>query len=219
MSGVLGYRRRVYQPAAFAVDDVETVVSLARSAGLGHLVVIGEGRPLSTPMPFVISDDGLQVRGHLARPNPVWRAAPCRALLIVPVSDAYISPSWYPSKAEHGKVVPTWNYEVVHAHGDLIAHDDRAWVADQIEALTNTNETVFEQPWSVADAPAEYVAQMQAGIVGVELVVDRLDGKRKLSQNRPEADVAGVIAGLAESGRRGAGEIAEAMRAPAPGAA
>jgi transcriptional regulator len=218
VSVVLGYRRRVYQPAAFAVDDVEIVVSLARASGLGHLVVIGEGRPLSTPMPFVISDDGLQVRGHLARPNRVWRAAPCRALLIVPVSDTYISPSWYPSKAEHGKVVPTWNYEVVHAHGDLIAHDDRAWVADQIEALTNTNEAVFEQPWSVADAPADYVAQMQAGIVGVELLVDRLDGKRKLSQNRPEADVTGVIAGLAASGRRGAGEIAEAMRAPTPGA-
>ena len=208
----------MYQPAAFAVDDVVTMVALARSAGLGHLVVIGEGRPLSTPMPFVISDDGMQVRGHLARPNPVWRAAPCRALLIVPVSDAYISPSWYPSKAEHGKVVPTWNYEVVHAHGDLIAHDDRAWVADQIEALTNTNEAMFDRPWSVADAPADYIAQMQAGIVGVELVVDGLDGKRKLSQNRPEVDVTGVIAGLGASGGRGAGEIREAMRAPASGA-
>jgi transcriptional regulator len=130
----------------------------------------------------------------------------------VPVSDTYISPSWYPSKAEHGKVVPTWNYEVVHIHGELVAHDDAGWVADQIATLTDTNEAGFERPWSVEDAPAEYVEQLRRGIVGVELIVDRLDGKRKLSQNRPEADVAGVVAALGASERRGAGDVAAAMR-------
>jgi transcriptional regulator len=202
----------VYQPPAFAVDDVDTIVALARTAGMGHLTVVADGHPMSTPMPFVIDDAGSQVRGHLARPNPIWRAAPCRALLIVPVSDAYISPSWYPSKAEHGKVVPTWNYEVVHAHGELIAHDDPGWVAAQIEALTTTNESDFERPWTIADAPADYIAQLRRGIVGVELVIDQLDGKRKLSQNRPDADVEGVITGLDGGDRRGAAPIATAMR-------
>jgi transcriptional regulator len=202
----------VYQPPAFVVDDVGAIVALARTAGMGHLTVPGGDGLSSTPIPFVIDDAGTQVRGHLARPNQVWRAAPCRALLIVPVSDTYVSPSWYPSKAEHGKVVPTWNYEVVHVHGELVAHDDPHWVAEQIADLTEVNESGFARPWSVEDAPADYVEQLRRGIVGVELLVDRLVGKRKLSQNRPESDVEGVIAGLDATDRRGASEIAAAMR-------
>jgi transcriptional regulator len=202
----------VHRVAAFAVDDQASVVDLARQAGFGHLVVVVDGEPISTPVPFVITDDGASVQAHVARPNSVWRAAPCRALLVVPVSDTYVSPSWYPSKAEHGKVVPTWNYEVVHARGRLVAHDDQDWIAYQIRALTDANEREFERPWSVDDAPAEYIAQMRRGIVGVELIVDSLEGKRKLSQNRVADDVAGVIAGLGAAGRRGAAAVAAAMR-------
>jgi transcriptional regulator len=199
-------------PAAFIEDDPAAVVGLARVAGFGHLTVVERDRPRSTPMPFLISDDGTLVRGHLARPNPIWRAAPCRALLIVPVSDTYVSPSWYPSKAEHGKVVPTWNYELVHVHGELVAHDDPVWVEQLVRDLTDLNESRLARPWSVDDAPASYVEQMVRGIVGVELRVDAIEGKRKLSQNRPDEDALAVVAALEASDGRGAAAVAEAMR-------
>jgi transcriptional regulator len=202
----------VYRPAAFAEDDPAVVVALARRAGYGHLTVAVDGRPQSTPMPFLISDDGTVVRGHLARPNPIWQAAPCRALLIVPVDDAYVSPSWYPSKAEHGKVVPTWNYEIVHAHGELVAHDDAVWVERLVRELTELNERPLPEPWSVDDAPADYVEKMVRGIVGVELLVDTLVGKRKLSQNKSVDDVSGIVTGLDTTRGRGAANIADAMR-------
>jgi transcriptional regulator len=163
-------------------------------------------------MPFLISDDGLVVRAHLARPNPVWRAAPCRALVIVPVSDTYVTPSWYSAKAENGKVVPTWNYEVVHIHGELVAHDDPAWVEQLVRDLTDHHEQRFASPWSVDDAPSDYVTQMVRGIVGVELTVDELVGKRKLSQNRSTQDRAAVVAGLDNTDGRGAATVSAAMR-------
>jgi transcriptional regulator len=202
----------MYVPPAFAVDDVGAAVSLARTAGFGHLVVVAPDGLTATPVPFVVDDAGAAVRMHLARPNDVWRAAPCRALLVVPVSDAYVSPSWYPSKAEHGKVVPTWNYEVVHAHGELAVHEDAAWVGRQIDDLTAQHESSFDAPWHVADAPAEFVDALQRGIVGVELAVTRWEAKRKLSQNRPEADRAGALAGMERAGLRGAAAVVDAMR-------
>lgn len=206
----------MYLPRAFVEDDVPTLVSIARTAGFGHLTLASSDGLVSTPIPFVIADDGSWVRGHLARPNSMWRAAPCRALLIVPVSDAYVSPSWYPSKAEHGRAVPTWNYEVVHLHGELVAHDDAMWVAAHVRQLSDTNEAGFEDPWSVDDAPRDYIEQMLRGIVGLELSVDRLEGKRKLGQNRSEADRAGTIAGLEQHAGRGAAAIAAAMRSVTP---
>ena len=202
----------VYRPPAFVEDDPGAIVALARQAGFGHLIAVEDGRPVSTPMPFIVSDDGAVVRGHLARPNPVWRAAPCAALLIVPVTDAYISPSWYPSKAEHGKVVPTWNYEIVHLQGELVAHDDVAWIEQLVRDLTELNEAPLPVQWSVDDAPADYLEKMLRGIVGVEILVDSSVGKRKLSQNRPANDQAGVVAGLDATRGRGAANIADAMR-------
>jgi transcriptional regulator len=202
----------MYRTPAFTEDDVTVLVALARTAGFGHLVVSTADGLLSTPVPFVIADDGGRVRMHLARPNAVWKAAPCGALLIVPVSDAYVSPGWYPSKAEHGKVVPTWNYEIVQVHGQLVAHDDVDWVRTQIDDLTALNESRLAQPWATTDAPAEFVDAMQRGIVGIELVVDRLEGKRKLSQNRPDADRAGAVEGMEAAGLRGAAAASAAMR-------
>jgi transcriptional regulator len=186
----------MYVPRHFAEDRDEIVLALLRAAGFGHLVVAGPDGLGSTPVPFVVDDDLTAVRAHVARPNPVWKLAPCDALMIVPVNDDYISPSWYPSKAEHGRVVPTWNYEVVHLHGRLVAHDDADWVDRQIRDLTDTNEAGLPEPWSVDDPPAGYVDTTKRGIVGIELTVDRAEAKRKLSQNRTAEDRAGALRGL-----------------------
>lgn len=200
----------MYVPRHFAEERTDVLVGLARTAGFGHLVVGGAGGFESTPLPFLVDDVGGQVRAHVARPNPIWRSAPCGALLVVPVSDGYVSPSWYPSKAEHGRVVPTWNYEVVHVHGRLVAHEDAGWLQAMVRDLTDLHESRRAEPWSVDDAPEDFTSRMVGGIVGLELIVDRLEGKRKLSQNRDESDREGAVAGLRENGqpRR---TIAEAM--------
>lgn len=204
--------RSVHQPRHFAVDDDAEVLAWLRAAGFGHLVVHADGGLTSTPLPFVIDDDLRSVRAHLARPNPVWRAAPCDALLIVPVSDAYVSPTWYPSKQVDGRVVPTWNYEVVHVHGRLELRDDDAFIGSQLRDLTDRNEAELPVPWSVDDAPQEYVAQLRRGIVGIELTVTSVTAKGKLSQNKSDDDREGAAAGLEGRGHRSAA-VAQAMRA------
>jgi len=203
----------MYAHPAFAEVDTEVIVGLLRAAGFGHLVVASADGLDATPIPFVVSDDVGSVRMHVARPNSIWRHAPCDALLIVPVTDAYVSPSWYPSKAADGRVVPTWNYEVVHVTGRLHARDDGAWVLQQINDLTDTNEAALVHAWSVNDAPADYIAKLQRGIVGIELAVTGVTAKRKLSQNKPEADQAGVVVGLESAGLRGSDCVRRAMLA------
>jgi transcriptional regulator len=195
----------------FAVADADVLVDLVRTAGFGHLVVHGDDGLASTPLPFVVDDALSTVRAHVARPNPIWQLAPREALLIVPVTDAYVSPSWYVSKAQHGKVVPTWNYEVVHLHGRLVAHDDPEWVDRQIRDLTDTNEATQPTPWAVDDAPADFVASTRRGIVGLELEVTDVVGKQKLSQNRPAGDVDGTIAGLRSQHTGRSSAVADAM--------
>ena len=141
------------------------------------------------------------IRGHLGRGNDVHRAAPCEAMLIVAGADAYVSPAWYPSKQIDGKVVPTWNYEVVHLHGRLAVHDDPEWLLSLVGELTNHHEGERARPWSIDDAPTEYIDEMLRAIVGIELAVTRWACKRKLSQNRPTDDSAGVAAALGASTR------------------
>jgi len=200
----------MFVPRHFVEDRVEVLVELVRASGFGHLVLNASDGLASTPVPFVVDDAATSVRAHLARPNPIWRDAPCDALLIVPVTDAYISPGWYPSKSEHGKVVPTWNYEVVHLHGRLVAHDDGDWVHHQIRDLTERNEAAMPAPWAVDDAPADYLDKMIKGIVGIDLEVDRIVGKRKLSQNRAAPDRTGVLEHLPANGQA-TRTVAEAM--------
>ena len=201
----------MYLPQHFREDDTVAAVAMARRAGFGHLVAAGPDGLSSTPLPFLISDAGTQVRAHLARPNSIWKLAPCDALLVVPVDDAYISPSWSPSKAEHGKVVPTWNYEVVHLHGRLVARDDAEWTATMVRDLTDLHEAELPAPWSVDDAPSDYIEQLMRGIVGVELEVVRVEAKRKLSQNKTDTDRAGMIAGLHGSPLSRSEPVAQAM--------
>ena len=200
----------MFMPQHFVESDPVAAATMARSAGFGHLTVAGADGLISTPLPFLIDDGATRVRAHLARPNPVLAAAPADALLVVPVSDTYMSPGWYPSKAEHGKVVPTWNYEVVHLHGRLVTHD-RAWTLQLVRDLTDHREAEMASPWSVDDAPDTYIDGLLNAIVGISLEITRVEAKRKLSQNKSAGDLDGAIVGLRSGDRRGAEAVADAM--------
>ncbi len=180
----------------------------------GHLVTVGpDGRPDATLLPL-IHEEG-RVLAHFARANEHWtRIAPgSAALVVVTAADAYISPSWYASKAEHGRVVPTWNYSEVQLSGAVTVHDDPEWVHDVVTRLTQRHESHRAEPWAVTDAPERYVTGQLRAIVGVELVIESVAAKAKLSQNRSEADRIGAIAGLSAEPRPAAREVADAMRA------
>jgi transcriptional regulator len=188
----------VYVPDHFAMDDA-AVQALLREHGAGDLVTATEHGLLATMLPFV-HDPGRgphgALLGHVARTNDHWRHAPVgEALVILRGPDAYISPQWYASKQEHGRVVPTWNYVTAHVYGELVVHDDVEWLDDLVRRLTAKHEAGREQPWAVADAPPRFVAGQLRAIVGVELVISRVEAKAKLSQNRPAADIDGVVEG------------------------
>ena len=164
-----------------------------------------------------LRDEG-RVLAHFARANPHWsRIAPASpGLVVITAADAYISPSWYASKAEHGKVVPTWNYSEVQLRGAVTVHDDPEWVRDGVTRLTHRHETHRPDPWAVTDAPERYVSGQLRAIVGVEVAVEMIAAKAKLSQNRSDADRAGAIAGLDREPGHAAHEVADAMRAALP---
>jgi transcriptional regulator len=183
----------MYLPSAFAIDHVAAAAVVGRYP-LAQLVVDGDDGLTATPVPMLLRGESLV--GHLARPNPIWRHEGV-ALAIFTGADGYITPSWYADKAVDGKVVPTWNYETVQIRGRLVAHDDPPWKSDLVRLLTETFESVLASPWSVDDAPADWVATMLRGIVGIELVELEVVGKRKLSQNRSDEDQHRVREGLA----------------------
>lgn len=155
-------------------------------------------------LPFVHDAERNVLLGHFARNNDHWRRADGRrGLVIVRGPDFYVSPSWYASKAEHGRVVPTWNYMTAHVHGTVTVHDDVDWVEDVVRRLTEVHESGRPDPWSVDDAPEKYFRGQLRAIVGVEVAVERVDAKLKLSQNRPPADIDGVITALQAAGETG----------------
>jgi transcriptional regulator len=196
----------MYIPAHFAADDA-TVHELLARHGAADLITVTEEGLRATMLPFVHEQSAGALYGHLARNNDQWRLpALGESLAIVRGPDAYVSPSWYAAKAEHGRVVPTWNYVTAHVYGRLVVHDDPEWVEGIVRRLTAKHETALAQdvaeptPWSVDDAPRAYVEGQLRAIVGVELQITRIQAKAKLSQNRPASDIAGVIAGLAARG-------------------
>jgi len=203
----------VYIPAAFASDDA-TVRELLSHPQAADLVTMTDDGLVATFLPFVFRPDVGEhgaLCGHVARNNDQWSRPPVgEALVIVHGPDAYITPNWYASKAEHGRVVPTWNYATAHVYGQLRVHDDPAWLAGLVRELTDLHEAGEAAPWAVDDAPERFVAGQLRAIVGVELVISRVEAKVKMSQNRPPADVAGVVAGLEA---RGDAATAEAVRA------
>ncbi len=190
----------MYLPKHFEQDDPRALAALMREHPLAALVTVQDGEPTADHIPFEYDATSMTLRGHVARANPLWKLADGQSVLaIFRGAQAYVSPSWYATKAEHHKVVPTWNYTVVHAHGRLRALDNAPWLHELVSRLTAQHESASSTPWAVADAPADFVQQMLRAIVGIEIAVDRLIGKWKISQNRSDADRLGVARGLAEA--------------------
>ncbi|MGL3104113.1 FMN-binding negative transcriptional regulator [Bradyrhizobium sp. BR 1432] len=193
----------MYVPPAFKDDDIESIRTTIRNARLVNLVTATAEGPVATPLPlFLDQSEGEHgtLYGHLARANPQWKLLPIgEALAIFNGPEAYVTPSWYATKQETGKVVPTWNYVAVHAYGPVEFFHEPERLLEVVTRLTRKHEEVRAKPWAVSDAPADFIASQLRGIVGLRVPVSRFEGKRKMSQNRPEADRVGVSAGLGAS--------------------
>ena len=204
----------MYRPEAFAEDREDVLLDAIASIGLAALVTPGEGGIEASHVPMVArrgADGALGLETHVARANAHWRAAPAESLAIFQGPHAYVHPGWYPSKAETGKVVPTWTYIAVHAHGRLEAMTDEAWLRAHLDALTDAQEAARPEPWAVSDAPPRYIAGLSRGIVGLRLTVERLEGAWKVNQHKPEADRLGTRDGLAGAGPMGVA-LADVLR-------
>ena len=188
-------------PNIFKEDDLDVLHGLIRSHPLGTWITSQDDVLDVNHIPFVLDTTQGEygvLRGHVNKANPVWKLLPTAKESIVTFqgAESYISPSWYPSKQEHGKVVPTWNYIVLHAHGIPHAISDRDWLYDQLNSLTNQFESGREQPWKVSDAPSDFTDRMLKGIVGIEIPISDIQGMWKSSQNKQKKDKEGVISGL-----------------------
>jgi transcriptional regulator len=195
----------MYIPRHFAETRIEVLHELIRRHPLGALVASTEQGLDASHVPFhleaAVGPNGM-LRCHLARANPLWQqiGAGRPVMVVFQGADSYVSPSWYASKQENGKVVPTWNYVVVHAHGTPTVTHDAAWLRSLVETLTREHEAGRADPWQVSDAPADYIDKMLGAIVGVEIPIARLTGAWKLSQNRPLVDREGVVGGMRKDG-------------------
>ncbi|MEO6680863.1 MAG: FMN-binding negative transcriptional regulator [Pseudomonas sp.] len=194
----------MYTPSSFAIDNLQDLHQQILATRLAVLVTHGEQGLQASHIPLLLeAEQGPNgtLYGHLAKANPQWKELQngAEALVIFAGADAYVSPGFYPAKAEHGKVVPTWNYVAVHAYGVAEVFTDADRLHHLVSALTDRHEASRAQPWKVTDAPADYIDGMLRAIVGFALPIERLEGKRKLSQNRSAADIAGVREGLAAS--------------------
>ena len=204
----------MYIPTQFREDDVPPVHAAIREAGLATLVTTGPDGLIATPLPLLLDTEPAPygtLHGHVARANPQWRrsdlSVPALAMFAGP--DAYVTPSWYATKRETGKVVPTWNYVAVHAYGTLEFYSDAERLLALVTRLTARHEGARAAPWAVADAPRDFIASQLKGIVGCELRITRLEGKWKMSQNRNDSDRAGVAEGLRADGRDGIAALVE----------
>jgi transcriptional regulator len=202
----------MYVPKHFEETRVDVLHGLIRAHPLGALVVMTRNGLDANHIPLEVDPDPAPfgtLRGHIARANPLWResAGDAQALAIFQGPDTYVSPGWYATKQQTGKVVPTWNYAVVHAHGSIRFIDDRAWLRAFVQKLTDRHEASRPEPWKVTDAPADYIETQLGAIIGLEMPIARLVGKWKVSQNRPPQDRQGAVEGLSREG----GETGAAM--------
>ena len=202
----------MYMPPAFRDDNQESLRATIRAARLANFITATADGPMATPLPLYLDESEGEhgvIYGHLAKANPQWRVPPLGdALAIFMGPDAYVTPTWYATKQETGKVVPTWNYVAVHASGPVEFFDDPVRLLDIVTRLTNLHEGERALPWAVSDAPPDFIQSQLRGIVGLRMPITRLEGKRKMSQNRSETDRARVAAGLAASERASDREVA-----------
>jgi len=189
----------MFIPPLFAEDDPEVVAAIIDQARLGLLVTHGPEGLQATHLPFLHDRGRGRLVGHIARANRQWQVSQGPALVVFAGPEAYVSPNWYPSKAVDGKQVPTWNYEAVHVTGAVEWFHDEARLKDVVSRLSDRFEEGRPRPWTLDEAPADYIDRLLRGIVGVEIAIERIEAKRKLSQNKPDADRAGVVAGLTAS--------------------
>lgn len=201
----------MYVPAHFAAPE-DAVPQLLAAPGAVDLVSTTPAGLTATTMPMLHDPAAGTLAGHLARSNPQWRDSVGEVLVIVRGPDAYVSPSWYASTAEHGRAVPTWDYVTAHVHGRLVVHEDADWLAAHVARLTEAHEGGRAAPWSVADAPERFITGQLRAIVGVEVRIDRVEAKWKLSQNRSSGDVDGVVAGLSGDGEHAVAAAVQAAR-------
>lgn len=207
----------MYNPPCFAETRVDMLHAFLRAHPFGALLTNGVDGPEVTHLPFFLDASAGLLRCHMARANPHWRQlqSGARVLALFTGPHHYITPNWYVSKQEHGKVVPTWNYTAVHASGPARIFEDPPSLLRHIHELTDAQESGFATPWSVADAPQEHIADLSKAIVGVEITIHLMEGKWKLNQNRSAADRDSVIAGLEALDTHAAREMAILMRDPA----
>jgi transcriptional regulator len=206
----------MYIPAHFEESRIEVLHDLILTHPLSTLVTMSSIGINANHIPLHLIQQAGQygkLQGHVARENPVWSdlVNDVETLVIFQGPSNYISPSWYPTKQEHGKVVPTWNYVTVHAYGTLRVIEDPVWIKIQLESLTAQQEASFDKPWAISDAPVEFTNKMMGAIVGIEILITKLIGKWKVSQNQPAINRAGVVEGLESLGKSAATELAAAI--------
>jgi len=203
----------MYVQPAFAVNEHESLHALIRQRPLGTWIARNGTETTVNHVPFLLDDRRGEhgvLMAHVPRANPVWRGlSDSESIVVFHGPDAYISPSWYASKQEHDRVVPTWNYVVVQAHGVSQIIEDRDWLYTHLQKMTGTHELAIGSDWKIEDAPSDYIDNMMKALVGIEIPISRLVGKFKMNQNRSDADKAGVIAGLRQSGESRSLEVAD----------
>lgn len=196
----------MYQPAhnKFTVDDPLALLTELARDGAATLVSMGDDGYLTTMLPLIVAPDGTRLEGHVARANPQWRALETHgsAIVIFHGADAYISPAWYPEKHRNGKVVPTWNYSMVVVHGSIKVRHEQEWKLENVRALVERHESRRDEPWAIDDAPADYIDVQAKAVVGLEMMIERIDAKTKLTQNRSVEDFEGTLAALGKGSPR-----------------
>ncbi len=209
----------MYQPPHFRHDDPEALFAFIQHHPLGLLITSGSGGLLANPLPFLLRRSSTETEPdcllvHLARANPQWQAIEAGDEVLVSFmgADHYITPAWYATKQETGKVVPTWNYQIVQVRGKAKVYQDANWLLQQVSALTDQQEANLASPWAVSDAPENFVQAQMRGIVGIEIQITTIEGKLKASQNRNEADYTGVIKGLETEGTDAAKAMADLVK-------
>ena len=207
----------MYLPKHFAVEDPAVLAQLISEYPLATIVGNLDGHLEINHLPLMLSNDGTKLYGHIAKMNPLVKVASSSNTSVTAIfhgPNAYITPAWYPSKQEGGKVVPTWNYAAVHAEGNIKLIDDPQWIRSHVSQMTDIHEPTYQSTWKLADAPEEYVQTMLKAIIGIEIDVKSLVGKFKLSQNRPAQDYEAVVEQLRKSPKEALQEMLQYMRAP-----